>query len=92
MSHTQRHRKKILDRISRIQGQLSGVARALEEERECSSVLQTLAAARGAINSLFAGIVEDHVRQHVVDPELRPGTPQAEATHELIEVVRAYFK
>ena len=71
MSHTQRHRKKILDRIRRIQGQLSGVAKALEEERECSSVLQTLAAARGAMNSLFAGIVEDLVDARVlVEPEL----------------------
>jgi DNA-binding FrmR family transcriptional regulator len=92
MSHTQRHRKKILDRIRRIQGQLSGVAKALEEERDCSSVLQTLAAARGAMSSLFAGIVEDHVRHHVLDPDLRPASPHAEATQELIQVVRTYFK
>jgi len=92
MSHTQRDKKKIQDRIRRIQGQLGAVAKALEEEQECSSVLQTLAAARGALSSLFAEIVEDHVRHHVSDPELRPGSARAVATQELIDVVRSYFK
>jgi hypothetical protein len=44
------------------------------------------------MNSLFAGIVEDHVRLHVLDPDLRPASPHAEATQELIQVVRTYFK
>jgi DNA-binding FrmR family transcriptional regulator len=88
MGHTQRN-KKLLDRVRRIRGQINAVEKAVEDERECIAVLQTLAACRGAINGLLAEIIEGHVEHHLVDAK---GYVRPEATQELMDVVRAYFK
>ena len=37
-------------------------------------------------------ILEDHIRFHVVDPDVDPESEQAEATEELIDIVRSYLK
>lgn len=90
--HTVRERQKIISRIRRIRGQLEAVEKAVTEEKGCFEVLQTVAAARGAMNGLVAEIIEDHVRFHVLDSDARPTSKQARAAEELIEVVRAYVK
>jgi DNA-binding FrmR family transcriptional regulator len=90
--HTIREKKKLISRIRRIRGQLEAVERAVEEEKGCFDVLQTVAAARGAMNSLVAEIVEDHVRFHVLSADAKPTSKQTQAAEELIDVVRAYVK
>jgi len=92
MAHTQRTKDRLVARISRIRGQLNAVQTALEEKRECGEVLQVLAACRGALNSLVAEVIEDHIRFHIADPLERPGTKQSQAVQELIEVLRTYMK
>ena len=90
MAHTQANKQKLLNRIRRIQGQLAAVERAIEEERECASVLQLVAACRGAANGLMAELLEGHIRTHVIDPE---GDAECRAAAEqVIDVVRAYLK
>lgn len=90
--HTTREKKKLISRIRRIRGQLEAVETALNEDKTCYEILQTVAAARGALNGLVAEIIEDHVRFHVLDPEATPTRKQADAAEELIEIVRAYVK
>ena len=90
--HTVREKKKLISRVRRIRGQLEAVEKALEGQKGCFEVLQTVAAARGAMNGLVAEIVEDHVRFHVLDPDAKPTAKQARAAEELIDVVRAYVK
>lgn len=90
MAHTQRDKKKLLDRISRIRGQLNAVEKAIDQEHECSDVLHTLAACRGALNGLFAEIIEGHIRCHII--EAKEKATSSEAARELIDVVRAYLK
>ena len=92
MSHTVREKVKLLNRVRRIRGQIEAVERALEQEIGCSDVLQLIAGARGAINSLMAEVIEDHVRVHVIDPENEPNIERAHAVEELIDVVRSYLK
>jgi Metal-sensitive transcriptional repressor len=43
------------------------VERALGTEAGCGDVLQLLACVRGAVRGLMAGVMEDHVRFHVVE-------------------------
>ena len=90
--HTVRERKKLMGRVRRIRGQVEAIEKALEAGKGCFEVLQTAAAARGALSGLVAEIVEDHVRFHVLDPEAKPNSKQALAAEELIDVVRAYVK
>jgi DNA-binding FrmR family transcriptional regulator len=91
MSHTTRDKEKLLNRVRRIQGQLKAVEKAIEEERECSLVLQTIAAARGAINGLMAEILEGHVR-FLIYAENQTPKSKAESTEEVVEFIRAYVK
>jgi DNA-binding FrmR family transcriptional regulator len=92
MSHTIREKQKLLARVRRIRGQIEGIERALDEETECDRILHLIAGARGAMAGLMAEVIEDHVREHLVDAEKHPGALNAEAADQLLEVVRAYLK
>jgi DNA-binding FrmR family transcriptional regulator len=92
MGHTQRDRDKLLMRIKRIRGQVDGIQRILEEDGECFTVLQTVAACRGALTGLMTEIIEGHIRDHILDPAEEPTAAQKRAAEELLEVVRAFVK
>ena len=92
MAHTQRDKDKLRTRVRRIRGQVEAIERALDQEHECSEVLQLVAACRGALNGLMAELIEGHIEFHLLDPAKAKNSPQAEAAEELIEVVRAYLK
>jgi FrmR/RcnR family transcriptional regulator, repressor of frmRAB operon len=92
MAHTIKNKKKTLDRVRRIRGQVEGIERALNEERDCSEILQTIAACRGAINALMSEIIEGHIRFHVVNPDRKLKARRDEAVEELVDVVKAYLK
>jgi DNA-binding FrmR family transcriptional regulator len=90
--HTSRERDKLIARVRRIRGQMEAVERAITEDKGCYEVLQTVTAARGALNSLVAEMIEDHVRFHVLDPEEKVSAKRARAADELVDIVRAYVK
>ena len=92
MEHTQRDRDKLLLRVKRIRGQVDGIQRLLEGGEECFAVLQTVAACRGALTGLMTEIIEDHVREHILDPEQEPTPAQKRAAEDLLEVLRAFVK
>lgn len=92
MAHIKRDREKLLARVRKIRGQLNAIESAIDGDDECSRVLNTLAACRGALNGLMVEILEGHIRFHVVDPDQRPESKRAQATAELIEVLRAYLR
>jgi DNA-binding FrmR family transcriptional regulator len=92
MAHTIRDKKKLVDRVRRIRGQVDGIEKALVDEQECATILQTIAACRGAINSLMAEVIEGHVRFHIVNPDRRPSSGQAKAAQELIDLVKSYLR
>ena len=50
MAHTGKDKERLLNRIRRIKGQINGIEKAVCHDEECSKVLQTIAACRGAIN------------------------------------------
>lgn len=88
--HTTRERQKLIARVRRIRGQVAAVEKAIANEEDCSKVLTTVAACRGALTALTAEILEDHIRFHVMDPEASPS--RTAAGEELIDVVRAFLK
>jgi len=90
MSHTQREKLKLLNRIRRVRGQVEAVERALADEKGCTTVLHLIVAARGAMNSLMTEVIEDHIRLHVVDPV--KDAERTRGAEELIEAVQAYLK
>lgn len=92
MSHTIRKKQKLLARVRRIRGQVEGIERALEGESPCEQVMHLIAGVRGALAGLMAEVVEDHVREHLVDAEKYPGALNAEAAEQLLGLIRSYLK
>ena len=92
MGHTIRDKEKLLARAHRVRGQIEAVERALENEKGCAQVLQLVVAARGAMNSLMAEIIEGHIRTHVVDPSRERDSNRARGAEELIEVVQSFLR
>ena len=93
MSHTQHDRRKLLARVTRIQGQIAAVAKLLEQDRtDCTAVLQTIAATRGALNSLMAEVMAGHIREHVIPAAARPTPEQADAAEQVIDVINSYLR
>ena len=92
MSHTVKEKTKLLNRVRRVRGQVQALERAVEEEKGCADVLHLVVAARGAMNSLMAEIIEDHIRMHVVDPAVERSSSKAKGVEELIDVVQAYLR
>ena len=92
MAHTIREKHKLLARVRRMRGQVEGIERALDGEAGCEQILHLIAGVRGAMAGLMAEVVEDHVREHLVDAKKHPGALNTEAADQLLEVVRTYLK
>ncbi|CCN63543.1 Transcriptional repressor rcnR [Vibrio nigripulchritudo POn4] len=90
MSHTIRDQKKLSNRVSKIQGQVNGLKKMLEDEHECQDVLQQIAAIRGAVNGLMREVIKGHLLEHVV---LEEDITQRETDMEVVlKVLDSYIK
>jgi DNA-binding FrmR family transcriptional regulator len=92
MSHTIKDKPEVILRAKRIQGQVQALVRALNEERDCSDVLQLMSATRGAMNSLMAELLEGHIRSHVLNGKGKATSEQLRAADEVIAMVKSYLK
>ena len=67
MAHTIRDKEEAVEPGSEVRGQVEAVERLLENESECSEILQQIAACRGSINGLMSEVLEGHIRFHLVE-------------------------
>ncbi|MNG61365.1 Transcriptional repressor RcnR [compost metagenome] len=59
--------QKIQNRVKRLKGQINAVEQALNSpESSCITVLQQVAAIKGAVNGLMNELIESHLRHHVI--------------------------
>jgi FrmR/RcnR family transcriptional regulator, repressor of frmRAB operon len=91
-AHTVREKQQLLNRVRRIKGQIEAVERTLEGDAECSRVMHLLTASSGAISSLLAEVLEDHVREHLMGDNGNSKAARKEAADELIGIIHAYLK
>ena len=90
MSHHDREKLKLLQRVRKLRGQLDAVERALGVDEDCGDQLMLLAAVRGGVNGLMGEVLEDHIRFHLTDGSKEQIAP--ELAEDLIDLVRAYLK
>jgi DNA-binding FrmR family transcriptional regulator len=55
-------------RLARVEGQVRGVSRMVEEERYCIDIVTQINAVRAALDKIALGLVDDHVRHCLRDP------------------------
>jgi DNA-binding FrmR family transcriptional regulator len=92
MAHTVEEKKRLLNRVRRIKGQVGAVEKALDQEAECSDVLHNIAACRGAMDALMAEVIEGHIRYHILGENGIATDEQTRAADDLVSALRAYLK
>ena len=79
-------RAQLLRRLSRMEGQIRGVARMIERDEYCIDILQQTAALRAAVDAVSLLLMEDHVAGCLATA-VKTGEAQT-YTEEVMEVVR----
>ena len=87
------NREALVKRLHRIEGQVRGIERMVEEDRYCIDILTQLSAVTTALECLAFRILDDHV-QHCVAGALASGDPaEADAkSKELLEAVHRFTR
>jgi DNA-binding FrmR family transcriptional regulator len=92
MAHTQEEKKRLLNRVRRIMGQVAAIERTLDQEGECAEVLHNISACRGAMDALMAEVIEGHIRFHILAADDSATDEQIRAADDLVAALRAYLK
>ncbi len=61
------HKDDVLGRLRRIEGQVRGVQRMVEENKYCIDILTQISAASSALKRVAVGLLDDHVRHCVAE-------------------------
>jgi DNA-binding FrmR family transcriptional regulator len=80
----QASKDQLLDRLSRIKGQVGGIERMVEDDRYCIDVLTQISAVQAALDKVALGLLDGHARTCVVGAE---SDLQEERTAELMAAV-----
>lgn len=81
--------RKLINRLSRIEGQIRGIKRMVEEDAYCTDVLIQVAAVNAALNSFNKELLSEHIRTCVAD-DIREG--RDDTVEELVETLRKLMK
>ena len=93
-AHKTRHRseeeyKKLCNRLSRIEGQIRGIRRMLDESAYCPDILNQAAAANAALNAFSRELLSQHLRSCVVNDL---GEGKNETVDELLDTMQKLMK
>jgi CsoR family transcriptional regulator, copper-sensing transcriptional repressor len=75
---------QLLARLRRIEGQVRGVERMVEDDRYCIDVLTQISAVQAALDKVALGLLDDHARHCVIGG---PATKTEARTEELMAAV-----
>jgi DNA-binding FrmR family transcriptional regulator len=80
---------KLPKQLNRIRGQVEAMRKALEGQASSAAVLQQATACHGALDGFIAEVIEDHIRERIIDAENTAAA--AAAAEELIGIVHSYL-
>lgn len=83
----------LMKRLARIEGQVRGISKMVDEDRYCIDILTQLGAVDTALEQVAIKVLEDHV-QHCVANALASGDPDVarEKSGEMLDAVRRFAK
>jgi CsoR family transcriptional regulator, copper-sensing transcriptional repressor len=86
-------KEPLIKRLHRIEGQVRGVEKMVEEDRYCIDIITQIAAINTALESLAFKILDDHVR-HCVAGALASGDPEeaGRKSEELLSAVQRFAR
>lgn len=77
-------RKKLINRVNRAEGQLRGIVKMMEEERECRDVVIQLAAVKASVEKIIHVIVTENLMECMIKDGEEVGKEQLEDALDLI--------
>jgi DNA-binding FrmR family transcriptional regulator len=77
-----------LRRLHKVEGQIRGIARMVDDDRYCIDVLTQVSAATRALQEVALGLLDDHVRHCVLDAARTDPTDAAQKLAELNDTLR----
>jgi DNA-binding FrmR family transcriptional regulator len=86
----QPNKTQLLNRLKRIEGQVRGVHKMVEEDRYCVDILNQLAAIKAATNKVAMALMEDHTR-HCVSRAIKNNQDDT-IIPELMDVIQRLVK
>ena len=90
--HTERgaeEKKKLINRLNRIEGQVRGLRGMLEKDAYCTDILTQVAAANAALNAFNRELLDSHIRSCVAE-DIRSG--KDETIDELMDTIKKLMK
>jgi CsoR family transcriptional regulator, copper-sensing transcriptional repressor len=82
-------KEQLLKRLARVEGQVRGVSKMVEEERYCIDVLTQIGAIQAALDKVALGLLDEHTRHCVVEAD---GSERVEKVDELMAAVGRLVK
>jgi len=82
---------QLLGRLAKVEGQVRGVSRMVEEDRYCIDVLTQISAARAALEQISLGLLDEHARHCMLGEGEAPADPN-EQVQELMGAVGRLVK
>ena len=80
-------REQLLKRLRRVEGQVRGIEKMVEEDRYCIDVLTQISAVQAALDKVALGLLDDHARHCVIEGH-GDGEPQALTDEVMAAVAR----
>jgi DNA-binding FrmR family transcriptional regulator len=87
---TQGEKQAVINRLKRIEGQIRGIQKMIEEDRYCMDILVQISAVQSALKNVGYSITERHI-QHCVSDAIKQGDGK-ETIAELMEVLKQFTK
>lgn len=87
---TDEEKEKMLKRLKRIEGQVRGIQKMIEEDRYCVDILIQISAIESALKQVGFSVTERHMN-HCVSDAIKKGEG-AESIDELMKVLRQFGK
>ncbi len=84
--------RAIITSLNRIEGQLRGIRRMVQEPRLCIEILQQLSAAEAALGRVSVSILRYHVETCVPNGVMEGGSAQARNLNELVDIVDRFAR
>ena len=82
----------LVTRLNRIEGQIRGIRRMVQEPRRCIEILQQLAAAEAAMNRVSVAVLTHHVRECVPEGAARGDEERSRQLAELVDIVDRFVR
>lgn len=79
------HKGDVLNRLNRIEGQVRGVARMVEEDKYCIDIMTQINAAQAALDKVAIELLRDHAKHCLVNA--KSGKAQNDKADELVSAV-----